>query len=165
MAVAKSNDELKREKKREKRQLLDRLTNRFMINLSWGVAGIVALRVIERGYSSSDTILQMPVIMKVFAGIFAVLAIALAVCGKMKVIKNTTRCYDYAIFTGVVALTALWIGFYDKIIFFVRNVLNITVNDSRWFISWGLIVGIVIYLVLMLVWTVIRVTMIEKGKK
>ena len=165
MAVAKSNDELKRERKREKTRALERTTNRFMINLAWGIVGIVLLRIVERGYSSADTILQMPVIMKVLAVIFALGAIALFVCGKKGFIKNTTRCYDYAVFTLVAALASLWIGFYEKMIVVARNVFNITASDSRWFISWGLIAAVVVYLVAMLVWTIIRVAMIEKGKK
>ncbi len=164
MAVAKSNQEIKREKRREKRAVLERLTNWYMINLSWGIVGIVALRFVENGYSSADTILQMPTIMKVIAGVFAVLAVALFICGKTKVLKNTSRCYNYGIFTAVIALVSLEIGFYNKILLLLRN-MKIMIADSRWLVSWGFIAGIIVYLVLALIWTGIRIAMIEKGKK
>ncbi len=166
MAVAKSNQELKREKQREKRQSLDRLTNRFMINLAWGIVGIVALRFVENGYGSASTILQMPTTMKVFAGIFAVLAVGLFVCGRFNVLKNTCRCYNYAIFSAVIALISLWIGFYAQIrLFFVNIIPALGGLDSRWWISWGPIAAVIIYLVVMLIWTGVRVAVIEKGKK
>lgn len=164
MAVAKSNQEMKREKRREKKAALERLTNWYMINLSWGIVGIVALRFVENGFSSADTILIMPTVMKVIAAIFAIVAVALFVCGKTKVLKNTSRCFNYGIFTAVIALVSLEIGFYNKVLIVLRN-MNIAPADSRWLVSWGFIAAIVAYLVLALIWTGVRIAMVEKGKK
>lgn len=166
MAIAKSNQEVKREKRRERQVSIDKLTNWYMINLSWGIVGIVALRIIESGYGSADTILQMPIIMKVFAAVFAVCAIALFACGKTGVIKNTSRAYNYAIFTCVAALLSLWIGFFAQIRLLVCKVIPFLYGiDSRWWISWGPIIGIIVYLVLALIWTGIKTAALEKGRK
>ena len=64
MAVAKSNQEIKKKKRREKSERIERITNMYMINLSWGILAIVLLRAIESGYGSADMILAMPTVMK-----------------------------------------------------------------------------------------------------
>lgn len=165
MAIAKSNQELKREKRRERQISADKATNRYMINLSWGIVGIVVLRIIEAGFGSADTILQMPTIMKVFAVIFVLLAVALFACGKTGVLKNTQRSYNYALFSLVAAFLSAWIGYYAKIRLVIGKLIPFLYNiDSRWWFSWGPIIGIVVYLVLGLIWTAVRISQIEKGK-
>ena len=163
MAIAKSEQEIKREAKREKRNVIDKLTNRYMINLCWGILGIVLLRFVESGYSSSDTILIMPVIMKSLAGAFAVFAIALFALGKTSVIKNTSRAYNYALFCGVLTLIALWIAFYAQVrLVFGKMFPAVLALDSRWWISWGIIVLLVAYLIISLIFTAFKIRKIEK---
>ncbi len=164
--VSKKTQELKREKKRLKREKIDKTTNQYMINLAWGVLVIILLRLVESGYTSADTVLQMPVTMKVFAGIFAVVAAGLFVCGGKNVAGKKSTFIGYGIFAVVLALGSLWIGFYADI----RNVLGavspgILNIDSRWWVSRGPIVIVVAYLVVTLVWTTIKVALIEKGKR
>ena len=79
--VAKANQEIKRERNRAKRAQIDKATNGYMINLAWGVLVIILLRFVETGYSG-NMVLSMPVILRVMAGIFAVAAVGLFVCGK-----------------------------------------------------------------------------------
>lgn len=162
--AAKANQEIKREKNRAKRAQIDKITNTYMINLAWGILVIILLRFVESGYSG-DMILSMPTIMKSMSGVFAATAIALFVCGKLKVLDRAKTFYAYAAFALILALGSLWIGFFAQI----RNVLgsineSILMIDSRWLISRGPIALVAVYLVVTLVWTAIRVTMLEKGK-
>ena len=162
MAIAKSNQEVKRERQREKRVSVDKLTNKYMINLAWGIFGIVMLRFVESGYSSADTILQMPIILKVFVA----LAVALFVCAKVGVIKNVTRANNYGIFSIVAAVVSLWIAFYAQIRMAFGKVAPFLLTlDSRWWISWGLIILVVAYLVIALIITIVKIAAIEKGRK
>lgn len=161
-----SNQTIKREKKREKKAAIDRLTNWYMINLAWGILGIVFLRIIESGYNSTDMLLKMPVIMKVFIGVFAIIAIGLFVCGKFLVSKGKTRLYNYSIFSGVLALISAWIGFFPQIKALALSLVPSldAFLDSRWWFSWGIIVLIVLYLVIALILTSIKIKLIECGK-
>jgi hypothetical protein len=164
--VAKANQELKRERKRVKRERIDTVTNRYMINLAWGIFVIILLRFVEAGYMSIDTVLQMPALMKTMAVIFAIGGIALAVCGKLDVAGKKDRFWRYAWFVIVLAVGSLWIGFYSDIRnAFVQLNPRLMSIDSRWWISRSLIVLVVAYLIIMLVWTTIKITIIEKGKK
>ncbi len=164
--VSKKTQEIKREKKRLKREKIEKTTNQYMINLAWGILVIILLRFVETGYTSMDTVLQMPVTMKVFAGIFAAASIGLFICGAKNVLNKKEVFVGYGIFTAVLALGSLWIGFYSNIRNFLGavspGILNI---DSRWWVSRGPIVLVVVYLVVTLIWTTIKVALIEKGKK
>ncbi len=163
--VSKKAQELKREKKRAKREKIDKTTNQYMVNLAWGVLVIILLRLVESGYNSMDTVLQMPVTMRVFSGIFAVLAVGLFVCGGKNVWNKKSAFLGYGAFAVAMALTSLWIGFYADIRNFFGEIAPSVLNaDSRWWISRGPIVVVVVYLVVTLIWTAIKVALIEKGK-
>ncbi len=164
--VSKKTQELKREKKRLKREQIDKTTNGYMIKLAWGILVIILLRFVESGYTSVDTVLQMPTTMKIFAAIFALAAVGLFICGAKNVLKKKEAFTGYGIFACVMALGSLWIGFYAN----VRNLLGASMPailniDSRWWISRGPIVIVIAYLAVELIWTAIKVAMIEKGKK
>ncbi len=161
---AKLNQTAKKEKKMAKKEKIDKATNKFMINLSWGILVIILIRIIENGFTGS-AVLAMPTIMKVLAVVFAVLAIGLFVCGKMNILKNKQRVYDYAIFAAALTVGSLIIGFYSKIRLVAGGISPQLLNvDSRWWFSWGLIAGVVAYLVVMFVWTVVRISLIERNK-
>ncbi len=161
---AKLNQTAKKEKKMAKREKIDKATNKFMINLSWGILVIILIRIIENGFTGS-AVLVMPTVMKVLAVVFALIATGLFVCGKMSVLKNKQRVYDYAIFTVALTVGSLIIGFYSKIRLIAGGISPQLLNvDSRWWFSWGLIVGVVAYLVVMFVWTFVRIALIERKK-
>ncbi len=163
--VSKTNQELKRERKRVKREHIDKTTNRYMVNLAWGILVIILLRFVETGYSSSNTILQMPTIMKSFAGVFGTLAIGLFVCGGKNLLGKKSVFLGYATFALVLALGSLWIGFYASIRNVVGELMPAMLNiRSDWWYSKGPIVIVVAYLVVTLIWTAIKVSLIEKGK-
>lgn len=164
--VAKMGQELKRERNRAKRAKIDAATNKYMVTLAWGIFVIILLRFVETGYSSADTVLMMPVLMKTLAAIFAVVAVGLFVCGRLNVADKKSKFINYGIFLAALAAGSLWIGFFNQI----RNLIvginpALTNVDSRWWISRGPIVLVIVYLVVMLVWSTIKITMIEKGKK
>ncbi len=164
--VSKKAQELKREKKRIKREKIDKATNQYMITLAWGILLIILLRFVESGYNSMDTVLQMPTIMKVWAGVFGLAAAGLFVCGGMNILEKKGTFIGYGIFSAVLALGSLWIGFYASIRNAIGSILPAVLNArSEWWYSTGPIILVVIYLVVMLVWTAVKVAMIEKGKK
>lgn len=163
--IAKSQ-ELKRERNRARREKIDKTVNGYMINLAWGILVIILLRFVETGYSSGDTVLQMPLIMKVLAGVFGLGAAALFVCGGMNVLNKKSTFIGYAIFVLVLVLGSLWIGFFPQMRSLLVGINPGLANvDSRWWISRGPIVLVVAYLVITLVLTAIKITLIEKGKK
>ena len=164
--VAKMGQEAKREKNRLKRAKIDSTTNGYMINLAWGVFVIILLRFVETGYLSADTVLTMPVLMKTFAAIFAAVAIGLFACGKINLANHKKKFYRYCAFSAVLAIGSLWIGFFNDIRNFFVGINPAIANvDSRWWISRGMITIVAIYLVVTLILTTVKITLIEKGKK
>lgn len=163
--MAKSQ-ELKRERNRAKRAKIDKTVNGYMINLAWGIFVIILLRFVETGYSSGDTVLRMPGIMKVLAGVFAVGAVALFACRSMNIFGRKDRLLGYAAFAIVLALGSLWIGFFPQVRNLMTGISPALANiDSRWWISRGPITLVAAYLVVTLALTAVRITLIEKGKK
>ncbi len=164
--VSKKTQDIKREKKRLKREKIDKTTNQYMINLAWGVLVIILLRLVETGYTSADTVLQMPVTMKALAAVFAVVAAGMFVCGGKNVLDKKSTFMGYGMFAVVLALGSLWIGFYADIRNLLGAVSPAVLNiDSRWWVSRGPIVIVVAYLVITLIWTTVKVSLIEKGKR
>lgn len=153
MAAAKTNQNLKREKKLARKAVIDKATNRFMINLVWGIVLIIALLYMQ------NTLVINPGSMKIPAIIFAVMAVALFVCGKIGVIKNKGRAYDYAVFTAVLTVGSLIMAYYPKIRLVVGTSL-----DSRWWVTWAPITLVLAYLVFAFIWTAITVARVERNK-
>lgn len=163
--VAKASQNIKKEKLRAKRARIDSITNKYMVNLAWGIFVIILLRFVESGFMSVDMIASMPTTMKVFAVIFGVLAVGLIVCGKLNVLEKGKNFYGYGMFAVVLTLGSAWIGFYTKIRLVLGNINPSLLNlDSRWWISWGPIIAVGVYLVITLIVTIIRVAMIDKEK-
>ena len=72
----------------------------------------------------------------------------------------------YGILASALALGSLWIGFYNDIRRIIGSILPAVLNiDSRWWVSRGPIVIVVAYLVVTLIWTMVKVALIEKGKR
>lgn len=153
MAAAKINQNLKREKKLARKAKIDKATNRFMINLVWGIVLIIALLYMQ------NVLVINPGIMKIPAIVFAVAAVALFVCGKLEIIKNKGRAYDYSVFTAVLTVGSLIIAYYTKIRLVVGTGL-----DSRWWVTWAPVTLIVAYLVFAFIWTAVTVARAERNK-
>lgn len=151
--AAKMNQNLKREKKAEKRRKIDKITNWFMISMSWGILLIIVLLYMQNILVANPGVLIIPGI------ILALGAAVLFVCGKLNVIKNTSRAYNNAIFTAVLAVGSFLIAFYPKIRLVVGTGL-----DSRWWVTWAPITVILVYLAVAFVLTAVGVARVERKK-
>lgn len=165
MALSKTDMERKREKRRAKKEKIDKLTNWYMINLSWGVLCFIALGIVENLYGNTSTVLTAPIAMKIVGVVLAVLAVALFVLGKTGVIKNTKRANHYSIFVGIAALVSLWIGFYAVI----RNAVIAVVPAlsgirSEWWFAWGFRYLIGVYLIVAFIVVTVKTALAAKGK-
>ena len=148
------------EKKISKKEQNERLTNWYLINLSWGVVGILALLLISRGYNNAGTILSMQPVMWVLTGVFALGTIALFAIGNT---KKSARINHYAIFSGVCTLVALWIALYNKIRPILESTLRTVLGNPNLnvYSYWNVrvpIIAIGIYLVVTFIWYAIKVT-------
>ena len=138
----------------------DQLTNWYMINLCWGVAGLLGLFLIYQGYRNTDFILAMQPITWVLTAVFAVGGLALFVLGKTKSSKRMTH---YAIFSGVCTLVALWLALYNRIRPMLESLLRAILQNSNLIVSsywnvWIPMIGIGIYLIASFIFFVIKVT-------
>lgn len=135
MAV-KTNQELKRKKKAEKKAKVDKITNWFMINMAWGVLGFIVLRYMSNSliydYNAETGAMDgFKAGLGKFAIVLGVLAIILLVWGiltKLNVVKssdrtkpclkklfsNPQRFINYGIFTAVIAVIAFYLSVYVK---------------------------------------------------
>lgn len=93
----------------------EHLTNWYMLQLTWGIVGILALLFVGSLYKNVNVLLHMQTITWVITGVFALGGLVVFGLGKAKVIKNTKRANNYAIFLGVCALFGLWLALYNKI--------------------------------------------------
>lgn len=148
----------KKQQKMTKHERNEHLTNWYMINLSWGIVGILSLLAINRGYRNIDLLLHMQSIVWVLTGVFVAGTIALVIIGK---IKNSARVNHYAILTGICTLVGLWLALYNKIRPVLENVArtllgnpNLTVS-SYWNV-WIPMIGIGVYLVVAFIYYVIK---------
>jgi hypothetical protein len=140
----------------------EKLTNWYMINLTWGVVGILALTAIYRASHYVNTLMMIQPMAWVLTGVFALGAIALFVLGKTQAIKNTSRANNYAIFTAVCALVSLWLALYNKLRMPLESLLRTITGNASLMVSsyWNVwipmaligvyLVGAFIYLVIKL---------------
>ena len=191
MAV-KTNIELKKQRKAEKKAKVDKITNWFMINLAWGVFGFIILR-----YMSNSLMMDYdPVtgemdgfknLLGKFSIIFGIIAIVLLVWGiltKFNVIKcgsnakkcvkklfsNPQRFINYGIFTAVLTLVLYYLSIYNKVRYYaIMNYPSWVGPETSFYAQefWttgGLSYAIGIYLLGAFIYTAIRVLIIEKKK-
>lgn len=140
----------------------EHLTNWYMINLGWGVAGILGLTFIYYGYRNVNTILAMQPLMWVLFGLFTAGTVTVFMLSKLGKIKNQKRGKNYAALLGVCALASLWLSLYNKL----RPVMetcarailrrpNLTVS-SYWNV-WIPMIAIVVYLIIAFIYYVIQI--------
>ncbi len=149
--------------KETKRERNEKLTNRYMIQLSWGVLGIIAFVLIYNASKNADTLVMIQPLAWILTGVFTAGAFLLWVLGKTGIINNTDRAYNYAIFTSVCALFSLWLALYNRLRMIMEDVLQaITQNptlivDSYWNVRIPIIL-IVAYLVIAFIVFAVKVT-------
>lgn len=165
MAVSKSDISKKREKRREKQERIEHLTNWYMINLSWGVAGLIALGFVESAYANAATILTAPIVMRILGAVFLLGAALVFVLGKSGVIKNTKRAIHYSVFLLVTSAVSFWIGFYT----YIRNVVvavipSLSALRSEWWFVWSFRYILVAYLLVAFIVVTVKTTRAEKNR-
>ncbi len=147
-------------KKMTQKERNEKLTNWYLINLTWGITGIIVLLLISKGYNNASTILAMQPMMWAFTAIFAIAAIALFAIGKA---KNSARISNYAVFSGICGFVALWVALYNKIRPLLENVVRTVLSNPNLTVSsyWNVripMIAIAIYLVVSFIWFAIKVT-------
>lgn len=144
-----------------RRERNDKLTNWYMINLSWGVVGIIVLNLISRGYKNPGTIGIMQPLVWVLFGVLLACGIVCIALGKKGIIKNQSRAKNYAIFSFICSLVGLWLGLYNTIRPLMEKVLQAVTQSSMIVTSyWNTrlpIIGIVIYLVVAFIYYAVKV--------
>lgn len=150
---------MNKEKKITKKEQNEKLTNKYMIQLSWGVVGMLALHFISNGYQNASTILMMQPLVWTLTGIFAALGVILAVIGKG---KKSERICNYAVFSGICALVSLWLACYNKVRPLLESVIRTLTGNSAFMLSsfWNVripTIAIAVYLVVALICLAIKV--------
>lgn len=150
--------------KHKSEEYKEHLTNWYMINLSWGILGII-LTVFYGSLYKGSLLLYMNTISWVLTGIFAVVGIALFVLGKIGKIKNQSRACHYGIFMWVCAAVALWFALFNKLRMIIESAARaITGNQALAVTSyWNYrlpIIAIAVYLVVAFI-----VYLIKLGRK
>lgn len=154
-------EKLRRRQERIDRQ--ERLTNWYMINLSWGIVGIIALLIMRSLYRSAKILVYMQPVTWTLTAIFAVAAIVVFILGKAGKIKNTSRAVNYSIFLGVCAVGSLWLSLYNRIRPLIESAARaILRNDAISVASyWNIripIIAIVVYLVIAFIIYAVKVS-------
>ena len=151
----------KKQRLMEREQKREKLTNWYMINLSFGILAIIVVLILRQFYYKPSVLEYMPMVTWIMTGVFAAAAIVLLVLGVKGVIKNSKRAKNYAIFMGVCALGSLWLALYNKIRMYAEiGLQKITGNEnllinSHWNINL-LIIGIVAYLIIAFIYYLIK---------
>ncbi len=151
------------EKKITKKERNEKLTNRYMVQLTWGVVGILVFIGIYRACLTPSTLVLVQPFSWVMTVIFALGAIALVVLGKTGVIKNTSSAYHYAAFSGVCAVFALWLALFNRLRVIIEDVAQTVLNNPNLMVSsyWNIripIILIIAYLVIAFIVFAIKVT-------
>lgn len=144
-----------------KRERNEHLTNWYLVNLCWGILGVLALIFIKRGYSSGDTIGFMQPMMWSLTVVFAISAIVLFVIGK-KYTKGH-RVLNYSGFMLVCTIVFLWLALYNKIRPIIESVgqtllRNPSLTIGTFWNVWIPMIAIGAYLVVAFIWLAIKVT-------
>lgn len=140
----------------------EHLTNRFMIQLTWGIVGILALFVIRQGYRSPAVSIYMQPIFWITTGFFAILALLLFTMSRLEKTSHKERFFNYSIFGLVCTLVSLWFALYNQIRPLLEALLvnisgqaGLTLN-TFWSIRIPLY-GIILYLVAALIHLIYQV--------
>lgn len=159
------NEKIKanRQKSHDSAAKKEKLTNWYMITLTWGVVGIIALLLYKNCYTTMSILEHINIINWTLTGVFAAAAILVFILGKCNVIKNTSRANNYSIFLGVCGLTTLWLALYNKLRVIIEGVARTLLNNPTLSVSsyWNIripIIAICAYLVISFIVYVIKVT-------
>lgn len=150
----------------EKEAKQEKLTNWYMITLSFGVLAIAVLLIFRQMYRTTSMLEYMPAVTWTMFGIFAASAVAVLALGLSGIIKNKQRAVNYTVFLGVCALGSLWLALFNRIRLLAENIIiavsgnqNLTIN-SHWNIN-ALIILTVAYLIAAFIYYIIKLYKIK----
>lgn len=152
----------KQTKKETRQAINERLTNWYLITLTWGILGILALYGVYQGYRNPSTLLMMQPLLWVLTGIFFAGTIVLFILGKTSK-KQQARLIHYGYFLAVCTLISLWLALYNRLRPILESVLQTILNQptltigSFWNV-WIPMTAIGLYLVVTFLYFAIRVT-------
>ncbi len=161
--MAKQKKEKNLEAKISRVERNERLTNWYMINLCWGILGILVLIYLRGCYVNASVLVHMNLINYILTGVFAATAIVLFVLGKIGKIKNAKRAYNYGTFSIVCGVVTLWLALYNKLRPLIEKLAQLITGNNALHITsyWNIripLIGIIAYLVVAFVWYLIKVS-------
>lgn len=148
--------------KKQKINKKEQLTNWYMINLCWGIVGLIALTTADKGYKNVNTLLHMQTVMYIFTGVFAAGAIALFAIAASNKAKNIKRLKNYGFFSLICAFVSLWLALYNKLRPIIEKCIQGITNNASFTVSsyWNIkipIILIIVYLIAAFIYYLIKI--------
>ena len=109
MATTKTHSLEKRAKRAAKIEASEKLTSGFMLNLTYGLAGIILLEIVRRHYNMGSYNFASKFCI-VFGIVFALATAGTAILGYLNKI-TVNKCRNYTIFFVISALSSLFLSF------------------------------------------------------
>lgn len=129
----------------------DKLTNWFMINIAYIIIGYFLIKLIEKGYNSTDTILYMEgICWWIFGGFLFVSAVLFALY--FTIFKNKTRLRNYGTMFACSSFGGLYLALYNKIRLLVIAVIPQFERINSNFRIWSLLALLGVYTVISGIW-------------
>lgn len=158
-----SSYEERKAKRQEKYKKKEELTNKYMITLTWGVVGIIALLILRAMYRNVSTLVHMQTITWVLTGLFAVGAVVVFCLGKAGKIKNLSRAKNYSILLIVCAAVCLWLSLFNVIRPVMETVARTILGNPSLIVTsyWNIripMIAIIVYLIVAFIIYAIKVT-------
>ncbi len=178
MAVIKTENTEKKAKRKEKMAASERITNCFMLNLTYGLGSIILLEIVRRQYElymsryDESYLTFASKFCIVFGVLFALGAAIMAILGVMNKIK-TSRSRNYTIFFVIASLASFFLSYDLRLP--ISNILlakggnygilnfmaNLNISRDAKFMTYGVVVFIVVALIVYAV----RLARLEKNSK
>ena len=149
----------KQERNRQKNAAKERLTNQYMINLTWGFVGVIVLQLLGNVYNGwgITNANAMDWTMRIIGIVFALGGGALCYFW-FRSDKERSRFMNYAIFSWVIAGIALFLSFFRQIRMLLVDwgILSVFwVQVPQRFI-WAFMAGIALWLIVALVIYIVK---------
>lgn len=143
----------------------ERLTNMYMIQMTYGILGVILLRYLQAGYSyihRSPWNTVIPVGMLILIVLFAAGAGTLALLFSLGKVENVSRAKNYTIFLCALTLVAMWIRFYNQLYGAVYKIIPAVSRVNSQFGQFYLLMcGIGLYLVIEFVVYTVRISRVK----
>ena len=158
-----SSYEERKARRQEKYKQKEELTNKYMLDLTWGIVGILALLVLRAMYKNVSTLVHMQTITWILTGLFLVGAIVVFCLGKSGKIKKMSNAKYYSILLIVCTAVCLWLSLFNVIRPVMENVARTVFGNPSLIVTsyWNIripVIAIIAYLVVAFVIFAIKVT-------